>query len=182
MFPHPHRHPHLRRAINLALAALTAAACPALPAAAAESKIDCGVAFDMAVSAYQGIRDSIRQDDTASAYRLKDVFWRIEKYSGGCEGVRKMGEMLAARKLGPQDTAASVDDGYGYAGSGGNTGSGSGGGPGSSGSSGSSGSAGSSSETRPEASTAVTPERIREAAAAAASRARALQRDSAIRR
>jgi hypothetical protein len=83
------------------LATLTVLACPA--ALAQQRSIDCEAAFDMASTAYQGIRDALAQDDYPSAYRLKDVFWRILKYSDDCKSVHKMGNALAARKLGPQD-------------------------------------------------------------------------------
>jgi hypothetical protein len=110
-----------RRQATSLLAALSVLACP--PALAQQKNIDCDVAFDMAVTAYQGVRDALSQEDQASAYRLKDVFWRIEKYSGGCKSVRKMGEALAERKLGPRDKLASS---YGTSGSAGSSGVGSG--------------------------------------------------------
>lgn len=140
-----HVHHSLRRqAASLLLAGLTAPVCPAAPAQ--QTRIDCKIAFDMASSAYDGAKDALANDDQAGAQRMKDVFWRIEKYSNGCKSVRKMGEALAAYGMGPDATPGPdpVVDRRGVFGSSGSAGSTSAGrfDAGSSGSTGMSGSSG----------------------------------------
>lgn len=143
-----HELPH--RAASLLFVALAVPTCPAVWAQ--QTNIDCKVAFDLASAAYQGVRDALSNEDEPGAYRMKDVFWRIEKYANGCKSVRKMGEALAADDLGEADTihSASSANAIGSAGSSGTSGStsaGSGYAGSTSGSSGMSGSSGGSSGT-----------------------------------
>jgi hypothetical protein len=93
---------------------------------AQEARIDCGAMHAMASQAYSEIRNAILDKDYASAYRLKNVFWEIEKYGGRCQSVRGLGRLLSEKRLGPKDnyipppkvTSTGVVDGGSYGASG----------------------------------------------------------------
>jgi len=71
---------------------------------AQEVRIDCGAMTAMAAQAYSEIYNAISAQDYRSAYRLKNVFWEIEKYGGKCKDVRGLGKKLSENRLGPKDS------------------------------------------------------------------------------
>lgn len=126
MNPH-HRSRHLLSSLLVA----TFSALLSTSSLAQEIRLDCGAMQAMASQAYTETRNSILAKDYPSAYRLKNVFWEIEKYGSKCESVRVLGKMLSEKRLGPKDTyspttkvssTAVIDGGsYGVSGSSGTT-------------------------------------------------------------
>jgi hypothetical protein len=98
-----------RRRLDSMLLAALAVSCS--PVSAQQKTIDCAAAHDIASLAYTEIRTSLSQGDYRSAYRLKDVFWGVEKYGGSCKTVRIMADRLAQNRLGRNDVFVDNRDG-----------------------------------------------------------------------
>lgn len=97
---HPCQNPR-RLATSVVFAALASLAAPS--SSARDTRIDCGAIHDIASQAYTEIRSAIADKDYPSAYRLKNVFWGIEKYGSSCRSVRAMAKTLSERRLGARD-------------------------------------------------------------------------------
>ena len=119
-------HPRFRRRLPINLLGAAFAVLVSMPSAAQEVRIDCGAIHAMASQAYSEIRNAVAAEDYPSAYRLKNVFWEIEKYGGNCQSVRGLGKLLSENRLGPKDSYSAppkisktiVSDGGSYGASG----------------------------------------------------------------
>lgn len=109
-----------RRQVAELLLALPAA----LPASAApqQAAVDCRPVQEMASYAYTELRNAILQRDFSGACRLRNVFWEIEKYGGGCQNIRKMASSLSERQLGRNDACLRLTENDARPGAGGSSG------------------------------------------------------------
>jgi hypothetical protein len=143
-----HQYPNLSK---LLFATLTALCLPL--AQAQQTKADCNALHHVGSQVYADIRSAWKDRDYTTAYRLKNVFWGIEKYGRSCTAIRIMGNALAERKLGPDDEL--VSGSFGISGGTGSTASSTD--AGGFGSSGTTGSAGTSTSSATSSSAGNTP-------------------------